>query len=76
MEILFSDLNLGGNAEFLRPMYMGEDSFFCLLLREKGDHEVVDEELARLVQTTHLAHSHRGFYDTIQQKARSKCARA
>ena len=31
-------LNLGGNAESLRPMYMGEDSFFIsLLLWEKGD---------------------------------------
>ena len=25
-------LNLGGNAESLRPMYMGEDSFFISLL--------------------------------------------
>ena len=32
-----SGLNLGGNAESLRPMCMGEDSFFlCLLLREKA----------------------------------------
>ena len=30
------NLNLGGNAESLRPMYVGEDSFFISLFLREG----------------------------------------
>ena len=42
----FIKLNLGGNAESLRPMYMGEDSFFIsLLLWEKAKTVIKSKEI-------------------------------